>query len=238
MRAGTGTLICSFKAFSKYEGLWQPRRLTLTVRAHWMCMISLHVAFSQHPWLHDTFYVARKAVLKYWSKGYQAVASNRGGKGLVKHAVEYFSTLSIRENKFKLDFPGKKPEVMGSSYMYESYCLCVCIAVCLCYIIYNLTCSFFTLPWIHCAITGLVGTLSTYWNMNPLLRQPHTLPRVLLNHFTWFWLNWSLFVKTSSVYLTCHTNRIFLCPTYLFIGCLSPYTSRGQATQTWSGGRK
>lgn len=48
----------------------------------------------------------------------------------------------------------------------------------------------------------------------------------------------AFFVKTAGVCFTWHTNRIFLCLTYLFIGCLSPYTSWGKAKQTWPGGRK
>ena len=65
-----------------------------------------------------------------------------------------------------------------------------------------------------------MGTLTTYWNMNPFIRQ---LPPVFPKPLYLFWLNWSLFVRTGGVCFTCHTNRTFLCATYLFIGCLSPF---------------
>lgn len=50
--------------------------------------------------------------------------------------------------------------------------------------------------------------------------------------------NWSPFVRAGGVYFTCHTNRTFLCLHYLFIGCLSPHSSWGKATQTQPRGRK
>lgn len=40
--------------------LWQPRGLTFTVKHRCLHMTSLTVASSQHPWMCNTFYVARK----------------------------------------------------------------------------------------------------------------------------------------------------------------------------------
>lgn len=81
-----------------------------------------------------------------------------------------------------------------------------------------------------------MGTLSTHWNTDALIRQPYELLCVLSTTLTKSGST-GAFLSRPAVF-TCHINRTFLCLAYLFFVCLSQDSSWGKATQTQSGGRK
>lgn len=80
----------------------------------------------------------------------------------------------------------------------------------------------------------LRGSLSTDWNTNPFIRQPHRLPHALPKPLHLIPTRPEPhFVRTGAVGFVCRTNRTFLCPTLIcLLVAYLPNSSRGKTTQT------
>lgn len=80
----------------------------------------------------------------------------------------------------------------------------------------------------------LRGSLSTDWNTNPFIRQPHRLPHALPKPLHLIPTRPEPpFVRTGAVGFVWRTNRTFLCPTLIcLLVAYLPNSSRGKTTQT------